>query len=153
MRLSSENASALYSSAMRRARETASPIASACGLDVQLVPELHERSMGHLSATPWAESRAIYEASHQQWAEGDIDATHPSGESFRQVRDRVMPAFQAIADRHRGETAIIVAHGVVIRVLIASLVESVGLKAIPKITIEHVAIHELRNEGEGWILA
>src|SRR5262245_59766453 len=42
----------LISSAMRRARETAAPIATACGLPVQIEPALHERRVGALSGTP-----------------------------------------------------------------------------------------------------
>src|SRR5262245_674920 len=43
------NPSALYCSAMRRARETAEPIARAGGLEPQVIESLHERKMGPLS--------------------------------------------------------------------------------------------------------
>src|SRR5262249_6084606 len=54
----------VVSSAMRRAIETAMPIARACGLELRIEPELHERRVGALSGTPtrqrdglWPETR------------------------------------------------------------------------------------------------
>src|SRR5215218_4116843 len=51
---------ALYCSAMRRARETAEPIARACGLVPQVVAALHERRMGPLSGRPREEGWEAY---------------------------------------------------------------------------------------------
>ena len=44
--------SAIISSGMRRALDTASPIARACGLPLRIEPSLHERRVGALSGTP-----------------------------------------------------------------------------------------------------
>ena len=108
---------------MARARQTAAPIGLACGLEPVVVPELHERRMGPLSGRAMDEVRDVYHQSRDRWKPGDLDATHEGGESYAQIRDRVVPAFTALADRHPGETIVVVAHGVVIRVLLASLLE------------------------------
>ncbi len=65
---------AVYSSAMLRARQTAGPIARACGLEVVAVPALHERRMGPLSGLPMAEGWDAYTAAMAAWKAGDLDA-------------------------------------------------------------------------------
>src|SRR3954447_24714101 len=58
--LQSLHPAALYCSAMRRAVETADPIARACGLVPQVVEALHERRMGPLSGLPREEGWDAY---------------------------------------------------------------------------------------------
>src|SRR5439155_12585897 len=43
----------IVSSAMKRALDTAAPIATACGLTVRVEPDLHERRVGILSGQPF----------------------------------------------------------------------------------------------------
>lgn len=145
--------SRVYSSAMRRAIETARPIAEAAQVELVTIASLHERRMGPLSGTPWAETRPIYEASMASWMAGDLDATHPGGESYREIRDRVVPVFQRLANEHHGQTISVVAHGVVIRVLATSLLPRVGPEMLLQISIEHVAIHDLTFHDGEWSYA
>jgi 2,3-bisphosphoglycerate-dependent phosphoglycerate mutase len=141
---------ALYCSSMARARQTARPIGSACGLEPVLVPELHERRMGPLSGRAIDEVRDLYHRSRDRWKLGDLGATHEGGESYAQIRDRVVPAFIALAHRHPGETIVVVAHGVVIRVLLCSLLEGCGPEDFDRFGIEFVAVNDLRIESEVW---
>ncbi|RUL89068.1 histidine phosphatase family protein [Tautonia sociabilis] len=141
---------AVYCSAMRRARETAGPIAAACGLDPIVVPELHERRMGPLSGSPIAEVRAEVDRFIDRWGTGDHDAAHEGGESYRAIRDRVVPPFVSLAERHPGETVIAVLHGVVIRVLISALIDGFSPADYRRIAIRHVAVNDLRFDGETW---
>ncbi len=106
---------AVYSSGLRRAVETAEPIARFCGRALRVVEALHERRMGALSGAAREEFWPLYEEAKRRWAAGEIDFTHEGGESYAQIRARLLPAFLALADRHRGETAVVVAHGVVLR--------------------------------------
>lgn len=144
---------AVYSSGMRRARETAEPIAQMCGVAPGIVPELHERRMGSMSNATIAEVRTEVDHFIQRWGAGDLDAAHPGGESYRELRDRVVPPFQALAERHRGETIVIVLHGVVIRVLMTSLIESFSPADYHRIAIRHVAVNDLRYDDQGWTIA
>ena len=144
---------AVYCSGMKRARQTAEPIASACGLDPRIIPELHERRMGSLSNVPILEVCSEVDRHILRWAEGDLDASHPGGESYRAMRDRVVPPFAELANRHRGETIVVVAHGVVIRVLITTLVETFSPGDYHRIAIRHVAVNDLRHNALGWSIA
>jgi broad specificity phosphatase PhoE len=42
-------------------------------------------------------------------------------ESFAAIRDRVVPAFERVAKRHMGGRIVLIAHGVVCKVLLLSL--------------------------------
>ena len=61
-----------------------------------------------------------------RWKSGDLEAAHEGGESYAQMRDRVVPAFVGLAQSHPGQTIIVVAHGVVIRVLLSTLARRQG---------------------------
>jgi len=135
---------------MRRAIETAGPIARACGLETQIVPELHERRMGSLSGRLRDEGWSIYDEARRRWISGDLDHTHPGGESYADIRRRVVPAFLQLAEQSPGQTAVVVAHGVVIRVLLASLIEGYGPADFDRIAIEFVALNDLILHEGRW---
>src|SRR5262249_27871968 len=92
--LRGKGAGALYSSAMRRAVDTAGPIGAACGLTPVILPALHERKIGPLSGLSRGEGWSIYAESKRRWIAGDLDYTHEGGESFGDIRRRVLPVFQ-----------------------------------------------------------
>ncbi len=152
-RLVHESPSAVYCSSMRRAIQTAEPIAEACGLSVQIEQGIHERAMGHLSGTAWSDTRTVHEQTMKSWSAGDLIATHPSGESYQQMHDRILPVFHSVASRHERGVVVMVAHGMVIRVLISTLIRSIGRSDIGSIPIEHVGVFNLRQTDSGWILA
>lgn len=141
---------AFYCSAMRRAVETAGPIARACGLVPRLVEPLHERRMGPLSGRPKRDGMDAYVAAKQCWMAGDLDATHEGGESYAEIRRRAVPALEMIAVRHPGGTIVVVAHGMVIRVLLTSVLDGYGPEHFEAIAIPNAAINDLRLEGARW---
>jgi len=151
--LAAQGPVALYCSGMRRAIETAAPIGAASGLEPVVVPELHERFMGPLSGMGRAEGWSIYESTRLRWMAGDLDSTHEGGESYRSIRARVVPAFLALAERHRGQTVVVVAHGVVNRVLLTSLLSGSGPHDFERFGIDFVAVNDLRWDGGSWTAA
>ena len=144
---------AVISSGLRRAIETAAPIAEAIGLEPIVVPELHERRMGSLSGTPIADGRVTADIFINRWGLGDLDAAHDGAESYREVRDRTLPAFEALARRDRGRTIAVVAHGVVIRVLLTTILDRYTPADYARIAIRHVAVNDLRYDGRRWSAA
>lgn len=149
-RLAARKPDAVYCSAMRRARETAAAIAAACRLGLRIIPALHERRMGPLSGMRRAEGWPTYARTKARWARGEVDATHDGAESFLEIRDRVIPAFTGLVSANRGRTVVVVAHGVVIRVLLTSLLEGLGPRDFDRIGIGFTAIHEVDWDGSRW---
>jgi len=132
---------------MRRAVETAQVIAEACGLAIKTCPELHERRMGAMSGQSRSEGWPIYEATKEHWKAGRPEFTHDGGESFDAMQRRAFPAFRALLDRHMGQTIAIVAHGVVNRVLLCSMLEGYSPADFDRISIDFVGVHDLRWDG------
>jgi probable phosphoglycerate mutase len=141
---------ALASSSMRRAIETLAPAAGACSLVPERIEALHERRMGPLSGATRDEGWAIYESTMARWMAGDLDYTHDGGESYAQIRDRALPAFLGLAERHAGGTVVVVCHGVVIRVLLTSLLPEVPVEGFDRVGIDFMALNDLRSVGGRW---
>jgi probable phosphoglycerate mutase len=108
---------ALYSSDLRRALETAGPIAEALELVVQVEPELRERALGDAEGR----SSRLLGPSSSGIANGrviDADAAPDGGETIRQLYARVSQSAARIMSAHRGDV-VVVCHGGVVRVLLA----------------------------------
>ncbi len=141
---------ALYCSAMHRAVATAEPIAEACGLALKIIPELHERKIGPLSGLSREDGWHIYVQSKKEWTAGNLEFTHEGGESFADIRRRVLPIVEGIVLRHRGQTTLIIAHGIVIRVLLLSLLPRLEPSDFDRIAIDFASINDLRHDGKTW---
>ena len=100
--------------------------AGPAALTPTIVPELHERKIGPLSGLSREEGWEIYAESKRRWMAGDLEFTHEGGESFADIRRRVLPVVEDLRDRHPGQTIIVVAHGIVIRVLLLSLLDDIA---------------------------
>ena len=139
------------SSAMRRARLTAEPIARACGRPLVLVPELHERRVGTLSGTLTSDPTSPWHETSRRWAAGETWFAHDGAESFDDLRARLLPAWERLVSDHAGQTLVVVAHGVVCKVLLVSLLAGHTVGDWARLgSIRNAAITELVQAGEGW---
>ncbi len=111
--------SAVYSSPLRRAGATAEAIAHRLGLPVEVESGLIEADTGVWSGLTWEEVERRWPAEHRAFQDDAERHGYLGGENLAEVRDRVLPAVEALAARHGGETVVLVSHGVVNRVLLA----------------------------------
>lgn len=142
---------AVVSSAMRRARETAAPIAAACAVPHLIEPELHERRVGALSGTSFSSEGGPWPETIRRWMSGDTAYTSPGAESFDQLRARLVPALERVADSHPGGRVLVVAHGVVCKVLLLTLLPE--FTPADWLTIGRVAnlsVSELARRDASW---
>jgi broad specificity phosphatase PhoE len=137
---------------MRRALDTAGPIARACGLEVSIEPALHERRVGALSGTPTALRDGVWPATLKRWMAGETGHAPPGAESFDDIHGRVLPVWQRIVERHRDQTVVVVAHGVVCRVLLLSLLPGWSVSDWHRLgPMANVGVSELVSEdGTAW---
>jgi 2,3-bisphosphoglycerate-dependent phosphoglycerate mutase len=148
--LKTTGASALYCSAMRRAVDTAASIGHACNLEPTSILALHERKIGPLSGKSREQGWATYALSKERWITGDLEHTHQGGESYAEIRRRVVPIIEALAIRHRGETIIVVTHGVVIRVVLTTLITGFQAADFDRIAIDFASVNDLLCDGMTW---
>jgi 2,3-bisphosphoglycerate-dependent phosphoglycerate mutase len=149
-RLATEQPSAVVSSAMLRARQTAEPIAAACGRMVTVEPLLHERKMGPLSGVSRDAGLDAYGQAKARWMAGDLAYTHEGGESFEAIRDRALPVFRRLVETCQAGTLVVVSHGVVIRVLLTSILPEYSPAHFDQFAIDNTGINDLRWDGATW---
>ncbi len=149
-RLAREQASALYCSGMRRAIATAGVVRLACGLTPTVIQDLHERRIGPLSGQSREDGWEIYGESKRRWMTGDLEFTHPGGESFAAIARRVLPILDDVRRRNEGRTSLVVAHGIVIRVALLSLLSDRDPADFDDVAIDFASINELAWDGSGW---
>ena len=134
---------------MRRRRH-GGPIGRACGLEPVVIAALHERRIGPLSGVSREEGWATYAETKAPLDRGELEVAHPGGESFADIRRRVGPILEDLAARHRGETIVVVAHGVVIRVALTSLVAGFAPADFDRIAIDFASVNDLWHDGRTW---
>jgi probable phosphoglycerate mutase len=116
----------VVSSGMIRAVQTATPIAALCEVPHEIEPDLHERKVGRFSQKSGAEVDEVWSETVRRWELGEIEYAYAGMESFSQIAARVVPAFHAVARRHAGERVAMIAHGVVCKVLLLSILREYG---------------------------
>jgi len=106
---------AIYSSPLQRAVQTATPLAEALGLTVQVEPDLIEMDIGELEELSFPEVRERYPEFIEGWVSAECgDARMPGGESLAEVQERSWRAIESIRDRHPVLTVAVVTHNFVI---------------------------------------
>lgn len=113
--------SAVYTSPLARAFETAAAAALPHRLDPVAVPGLIEADIGRWEGLTWDEAQAQDPVHHAQFHAHPGATAYPGGESFLDVSRRVAPVIAALAAAHPGEQIIVVGHNVVNRAYLASL--------------------------------
>lgn len=148
-RLSKETAiSAVYSSDLKRAFETAQIIARCCGIpEVIQDPDLRERHLGDLQGLTSDEGLTLKPNAYQACKSSRTDQEIPGGgESFDQLYNRCTSSLGKIGRRHIGEQVVVVTHGGAVRALhkrAAPAEELPGKILNASVNIFHVA-------GERW---
>jgi alpha-ribazole phosphatase/probable phosphoglycerate mutase len=126
--LASEAIAAIYASPLKRALETAAPLARMLGLDPVIVDDLRELDFGELEGLTVGQAAARYPA-QAHWMTSPAGARFPGGESVFALGDRAGRAARGIADVHTGEAVAVFSHAVVIRAILADAL-SMPLDAI-----------------------
>jgi broad specificity phosphatase PhoE len=116
---------AVYTSPLRRALETAIPLASAHHLSPIADPRLVEASMGTWEGLRRAEilGRSPEDAVHHQRWEADPSCSPPGGESFADAQARVIACVHELAERHTGASVVVVSHVGPIKALLCAALD------------------------------
>lgn len=109
--LATESIDALYSSPLRRARQTAEPIAAHHGLEAVISADVAEWDRTSSEYIPIEELKASGDPRWHAMVAGEFDMHDETPESFR---SRVVGAVDEIVDRHPGGRVAITCHGGVI---------------------------------------
>ena len=144
------NPTAVVSSPMLRAVRTAAPIAAACGVPHTVHPRLNERMIGALSGMPFTTHGGPWHETVAAWSAGDTAFTTDGAESFDDLVARLVPAWEEVCAAHPGGRVVVVAHGIVCKVLLLSLLEGHGPTGWGSLgRVANVSVSELVPAGGG----
>lgn len=108
--LSEEGISAIYSSDLHRAVETASELAKLTGLEVNKTKAFRERHVGVLEGLTFDESRENHPRDYYALVNREVHHVITKGESYSQLLDRTKKKLWDIIRRHEGERVAIFSH-------------------------------------------
>lgn len=100
---------AVYTSDLRRAWETAEPIAQAHGLELHREPGLREVDVGSWAGLTRDEAQERFPDGYRHWEE--LGTGWEDGETYEQMAARVIATVRRIAADHPGGHVLVVSHG------------------------------------------
>jgi 2,3-bisphosphoglycerate-dependent phosphoglycerate mutase len=113
---------AIYASPLRRAMQTAEPLAAALQLKIRTDDRLKEINAGEFQGLEWDEIEKKWPDAAKRWRQQMPDFIIPGGESRRALAERGRAALEAIhAAGHR--QAIVIAHGGVLAGALRSVLQ------------------------------
>lgn len=140
------NFDAVYSSDLKRARQTAKIYARSFGIaEVIAIPELKEINYGKLQTR-----KKSWVGEHYPQHKKDPDLVYPDGESFRQMQHRSVAYLSSLAAAHPRQTVLIVSHAGVIRGVVSHFL---GLEYASSLkhSISFRYIGDFRFDGENCV--
>ncbi|MEP6629431.1 MAG: histidine phosphatase family protein [Lapillicoccus sp.] len=152
-RLSGERVAAVYASRLDRAQQTAAIVGDRLGLPVTVVAGVEELRVGSLEGVAWTAPEAQTAVTTvSAWAGGDLNRRWPGAESGVEVVGRFVAALAELADRHRGETVVVVSHGGVMTLGITHTAVNVAPQLRTKLDLPHTAVATVEIDADGWRL-
>jgi broad specificity phosphatase PhoE len=115
--------SAIYSSPVRRAMQTASPIAAALNLTITKLPALSDIDFGELEGLTFEDAEKRYPDIYHQWFHESHLVKFPGGESYAEAKTRAANAVDKIIAGLEDETVVFVTHRVISHMLILHLLK------------------------------
>ena len=148
--LATEAIDALFTSPMRRAIETAAPLAAATGLTPTVVDDVAEWDRHASSYIPAEELKA---SSREDWI-GLLNGDHMDDEEVADFHRRVIGALERIVETNRGRTVAVVCHGGVINAYIAHVL-GLPLELPGALYPNYTSLHRFAaaSSGERSVLA
>ena len=108
--LYNKGVTAIYSSDLLRAVQTAEPLARATGLEITKTTALRERGVGVMEGLTFEEAAAAHPAEYAALLRRDFEHVLAGGESYRQLLDRAAAELDRAIERHRGGTLALFSH-------------------------------------------
>ncbi len=108
--LANEKFSAIYTSDLLRAVQTASPLARLAKLELQITDAFRERSVGVMEGLTFEEAAEKHPEQYQALLRRDLDHVLLGGESYRQMLDRASRKLDEAIETHRGGRIAIFTH-------------------------------------------
>jgi broad specificity phosphatase PhoE len=155
--LSTENITAIYSSDLSRAVETALPLARLTGLEVEQTEAFRERSVGVMEGLTFEEAAEQHPEQYAALLRRDFEHVLLGGESYRQMLDRASRRLDQLIEQHRDGRIAVFSHTGTICILTLHLMGALDAPELRPVWISTancgITRFELRSDGFVRVLA
>jgi probable phosphoglycerate mutase len=149
--LKSESLTAIYSSDLARAMDTAKPLANMTGLRVQATTAFRERSVGVMEGLTFEDAAQQHPEQYAALLRRDFEYVLSGGESYRQLLDRARQKLDEIIEEHRGGKIAVFSHTGTICILALHLMGALDAPELKPVWVSSancgITRFELRDDG------
>jgi len=155
--LKSESLTAIYSSDLARAMETAQPLAKITGLPINGTRAFRERSVGVMEGLTFEDAAQQHPEQYAALLRRDFEHVLTGGESYRQLLDRAWEKLDQIIEENRGGKIAVFSHTGTICILALHLMGALDAPELRPVWIATsncgVTRFELRSDGFVRVMA
>ena len=149
--LKSESLTAIYSSDLARAMETARALSKVTGLHVHGTSAFRERSVGVMEGLTFEDAAQQHPEQYAALLRRDFEHVLAGGESYRQLLDRARQKLDEIIEENRGGKIAVFSHTGTICILALHLMGALDAPELRPVWISTancgITRFELRNDG------
>lgn len=149
--LQAEGLTAIYSSDLERAVETARPLAELTGLPVNSTTAFRERSVGVMEGLTFEAAAEQHPEQYAALLRRDFEHVLTGGESYRQLLDRAWQKLDEIIAQNKGGKIAVFSHTGTICILALHLMGALDAPELKPVWIScancGITRFELRNDG------
>jgi probable phosphoglycerate mutase len=149
--LKDEELTAIYSSDLARAVETAQPLADLTGLSIKPTTAFRERSVGVMEGLTFEDAAQQHPEQYAALLRRDFDHVLTGGESYRQLLDRAWQKLDEVIEQHKGGKIAVFSHTGTICILALHLMGALDAPELKPVWITSancgVTRFELREDG------
>ena len=116
------NISAIYSSPIERAKNTADIIGKHNSIDVRIDDRLIELDMGKFTGMPYDEIFSSHGNVFMKFYKGELEIAHNGVETFADVKKRILGMVDHVIENHPDENVVLVTHMDPIKAMLSTVV-------------------------------
>ena len=149
--LKGEEITAIYTSDLARAVETAQPLGNLLGLPINSTPAFRERSVGVMEGLTFEDAAQRHPQQYAALLHRDFEHVPTGGESYRQLLDRAWQKLDDVIAENKGGKIVIFSHTGTICILALHLMGALDAPELKPVWITSancgVTRFELRHDG------
>jgi broad specificity phosphatase PhoE len=149
--LATEAISAIYSSDLQRAIQTAAPLAKLTGLRVNTTDAFRERSVGVMEGLTFEDAAEKHPEQYAALLRRDFDHVLTGGESYRQLLDRAWQKLDEVIKENNGGSIVVFSHTGTICILVLHLMGALDSPELKPVWLSSsncgISRFELREDG------
>ncbi len=149
--LESLNVSAIYSSPIDRAIQTAEIVAKHCNVEYKTDDRLIELNMGQFTLMPYEEIFKKHGNVFLKFYEGSSEVSENGVETFAEVKKRVNEMVDFVISKHKNENVVLVTHMDPIKAMIGQVLK-LDPEVLFSLIIANASLSIIKNSDQNFYL-